>query len=475
MPSASTPSSTPSRTDGRVRLAIAAVSLIGLFGAVYLPALGHGFVKDDYRWIAAADVRSRADVARFFTTNVGFYRPLVTSSFAIDRAVWGLDARGYALTNTTLLLAAAGLLFLLARMLALPPPAALLACAVWLFNFHGINMALLWMSGRTALLLCVFAVGSTLAFAGGRRSGWIASGVLALAAMLCKEEAVLLPPLFVVLYLLVTSGSQSLRAALIATLPAWVAAAVYLLAREQSGAFTVASAPDYYRLTFDPFAVLRNIGEYLDRGATLAAVVSIVMWLVAARATSFDDRERVAIRFGIAWFVAMYAITIFVPVRSSLYAVAPSIGAALVAGAFASRAWRSAPRRFSRAAVALVAVVALLVPVYRSRNHGLVEPADLAAQSLATIQDAVRQRPGVSDIILIDDPNAPVRLDAAFGALLPDALHLFVGPQWRGIITEQQSEDANRTGALVFALRNGRLVQSRISGTPAESSASHSG
>src|SRR5213075_3235119 len=180
----------------------------------------------------------------------------------------------------------------------------------------------------------------------------------------------------------------------------------------------------YYRPTFDLAAVLKNIGEYLDRGATFAAVASIAAWLAAPRGVTITDDERRAIRFGIAWFLAMYAMTIFVPARSSLYAVAPSIGSALVAGAFASRAWRAAPARFARVAIAMIVLIALLVPVYRSRNHGLVEPADLATQSLATIQSAAKSHPDARDIVLLDNPRAPVTLDSAFGALFPDAIHL---------------------------------------------------
>jgi len=119
---------------GQRYLPIITILLLALFAGVYAPALGHGFVKDDYRWIASAEVHSPADLARIFSTNVGFYRPLVTTSFAIDRAMWNLDARGYALTNLTLLVANAGLLFLLARRLWLPVEAALLAAAVWVFN-----------------------------------------------------------------------------------------------------------------------------------------------------------------------------------------------------------------------------------------------------------------------------------------------------------------------------------------------------
>ncbi len=456
------------------KIPASAALLIALFAAIYAPALGHGFVKDDFRWIASAEMHSRADLAHIFSTNVGFYRPLVTTSFAFDRAIWNLDARGYALTNVTLVLANAGLLFLLARAVSLPREGALFAAAVWVFNFHGINMALLWTSGRTALLLCLFAQAAAFALLSGRRWAPVMTGVLALAAMLSKEEAVLLPPLFVVLQLLHLRQADA-RTIFRNSWPLCAALVIYLLARGESGAFTIANAPAYYRPTFDLAAVLKNIGEYLDRGATFAAVASVAAWLAAPRGVTITDDERRAIRFGIAWFLAMYAITIFVPVRSSLYAVAPSIGSALVAGAFASRAWRAAPARFARVAIAMIVLIALLVPVYRSRNHGLVEPADLATQSLATIQSAARSHPGARDIVLLDNPRAPVTLDSAFGALFPDAIHLFVGPEARGSITNEAVTIAG--DALVFELRDGRLVQhrARISGRPAESSASHSG
>ena len=420
-------------------------------------------------------MRSPADLARIFTTNVGFYRPLVTTSFAIDRALWNLDARGYALTNVTLLLGNAGLLFLLARVASLSREGALFAAAVWAFNFHGINMALLWTSGRTALLLCLFAQAAALVVLSGRRWAPVLAGVLALAAMLSKEEAVLLPPLLVVLQLLSRRQSDA-RAILGNSWPLCAALLIYLLARGQSGAFTLVNAPEYYRPTFNLAAVLKNIGEYLDRGATFATVASIAAWLAAPQGMTLTADERRTIRIGITWFVAMYAITIFVPVRSSLYAVAPSIGSALVAGAVASRAWRTAPARFARVASTMILVIALLLPVYRSRNHGLVEPAELATQSLATIQAGSRGRPEARDIVLIDDPQAPVTLDSAFGALFPDAIHLFVGSDVDGTITNHPLTVVVGD-PLVFALRGGRLVQprARISGSPAESSASHSG
>jgi hypothetical protein len=441
------------------RIQLAVVLLAALFGAIYLPDLGHGFVKDDYGWIAGSRVQSVQDLAHLYTANVGFYRPLVSTTFAVDQALWGVNPVGYALTNLALFLADAVLLWLLARRLSLPPAAALFGVAAWAFNFHGVNMAVLWISGRTALLLCLFGLTSTLAFLSNRPS---IAALLALAAMLCKEEAVVLPALFLTLDLSrVTEhrggdgGRRILR-----TWPLWAALGVYGVLRVQSGAFGPLDAPDYYRFTLAPRAVLKNVAQYLDRGGTWPAVAAAIIALAVPTQRALNGEERRVIRFGVLWFVAFYAITVFLPIRSSLYALAPSMGSALAAASFAARAWRDNPGRFARVAGALVAVVALLLPVYRSRNHGLVEPSDLAAQSLRTIQEAARNRGPRGAIVIIDDAEARVTLNDAFGNLFSDAVHLFVGPQWSGAIVDATPTGASgEDDALIFELRDGGLMQ----------------
>jgi len=275
-------------------------------------------------------------------------------------------------------------------------------------------------------------------------------------------------------------GSRSARRALLVCWPLWAAAAFYLVVRTQSGAFGLSDAPAYYRLTPDPRRVVRNAFEYLDRGATWPAIAALMMVLFTPRATSLDDDERRVIQFGAVWFVSMYAITVFLPVRSSLYAVAPSIGGALAAAAVASRAQRAAPHRFARASIALIAGAAALVPVYRMRNQGLVEPADLSMQATAELRRAVQRRPEVREIVLIDDADAPVTLEDAFGGLTPDAVHLFVSPDVR-ISTSRSAGpvDGANEDVMVFRLREGRLVQDplrvRTNGSPADTNASQPG
>jgi hypothetical protein len=455
----------------------AAVVICALFLGIYGDALGHGFVKDDFRWIAAADIRSPRDLQRIFSTNVGFYRPLVTLSFAIDRGIWHLDPRGYAATNLLLLTADAVLLFALARRLSLSPAVALFAVTVWLFNFHGINMALLWISGRTALLLCLFSLGAALAWAERRRG---TAALLTLSAMLCKEEALLLPALLVLTD--IYSGdigvqAAPLKAALRRAWPLWAMAAIYLLVRAHSGAFGPFDAPAYYQLTLHPRIVTKNATEYLDRGATWAAVSALLMFLLVPRGLALDDVERRVVRFGVLWFGCMFAITVFVPTRSSLYAVAPSIGSALAAASLASRAERANWNRFALLSTTLIAIIAFLIPVYRLRNRGLVEPGDLSTQALSEVQRAARADPQLREIVFLDVAGAPVTLEDAFGGLIPEAIHVFVSPEVRvdvGDVADRLDDSPNR---LVFELRRGRLIQARTrtKGSPADTSRSHSG
>jgi len=428
--------------------------LSAIFAVVYVPALGHGFIKDDFHWIATASVHAPPDIARIFSSNTGFYRPLVTLSFAIDAGIWGLDPRGFAFTNLLLLVVDAVLIVRAARVLGLPMPGALFAATAWAFNFHGINMALLWTSGRTALLLCAFALATAIAFLRGRP--WLAA-MLAFAAMLSKEEAVMLPPLLVAIDLM---DHRDPLGALARAWPIWISLLVYAALRQHSGAFGPLTAPDYYRLTLDPRALAKNGVEYLDRGATWAIAAALVVVFAIPRRPSLDANDWRAMRIGALWFVAMYAVTVLVVVRSSLYAVAPSIGSALIAGALASRSWRADAKRFSLAITALIVAVAAAVPVYRARNAGFVAPAELSARSLSAIRRATEGHRPVDMIVLVDDRQSPVMLNDAFGTLLPDAVHLFIDPHANAeIVASSAAAPRATTTTLLFELRNDELIQ----------------
>lgn len=287
----------------------------------------------------------------------------------------GIHAFGYGLTNLLLLFVAAVLLFALARRFMLPVPASLVTVGVWVFNVHAVNMSLLWFSGRTALLACVFSLGAAILFLQRR---FAFAGAACLAAMLSKEEAVALPALFVVY----AGLSLGRRGVLWSTWPMWAALLMYLALRVPSGAFWPTDAPSFYAFTISPPLIARNVLEYADRTGTVAATVSLILAVACRmRRIQFAGSERDALLFAALWIPAMFALTVLLPVRSSLYALLPSIGGAVAVGAIASAVSRARPDVFAKSMLALLVVAAVLVPVYRSRNVRWVMLAEISNES----------------------------------------------------------------------------------------------
>ena len=361
-------------------------ALILLFGVIYLPGVGHGFIKDDFQWI----VDARQPLLTALTDTSGFFRPLVTMSFRANYELFGLDPFPYGLTNLGLAAACAALVFRLGRSFGLAVPAATFGAAVWAFNFHGINMGVLWVSGRTALLLTLFALLAGVAFLAGRRALCL---VCVAAALLSKEEAVALP-----LALLLWGGVRDTAANW------WVLSPLpfYAAARVRTNAMVPSNAPDYYTLTFDPLAVARNLLEYLDRSWTFAAAALLLLWCCGRPALGLDAKRYRVLVCGLVWFACGHAITIFLPVRSSLYACFPSVGAAVAAAAVAD-AWmeRMSEQQLRRAAAAAIVVLTALIPVYWARNDRWVEIADLSADTLPAMEAC--SRAGCDSIVFEDD------------------------------------------------------------------------
>jgi hypothetical protein len=453
------------RMHPRTRTLVAGLALLGIFLVVYLPDLGHGFVKDDFGWVRRASTRAWRDL--LLRSDIGFYRPLVMATFVSDHALYGLNAFGYGMTNLALCLGGAALFVKVARSLSLPTGAAMMGAAVWAFNFHGVNMGLLWLSGRTALLVVLFALATAIAMLRGRT--WL-GGLLCLGALLSKEEATLLPALWTAFLFLDAESPASegrtgpLRRAA-AAWPLWIALVVYLALRGGSGAFSALDAPDEYRLYSSLSLLGQNLAEYLDRAGTVFIGISLILLAVAgplrgpSRAqppAGVTAPERRALLLAALWVPATFALTASLPVRSSLYVLLPTVGSALVVAALASRTMRLAPTGFRRTGAALVVLALALVPVYRARNHRWVEDAELSAAVVEVARTAAARYPSGGRLVLVDDPGVRPNFDSAFLTAIPDMLTLFVGPQWTGGLLAEG--DQAPAGAVLVALRNGQPV-----------------
>ena len=440
--------------------------------AIYLPGLGHGFIKDDFVWIASSEVTSADNLVALFTHAPDFYRPIVALSFTLDRWLFGIDPFGYGLTNFVLLLCAAAALASLAVALGMSWGGALVAAALWSLNFHGIDMALLWISGRTSLLLALFSLLAAQAFVTGK--GRRAAGLMFLA-MLSKEEAVLLPFLLLVWSGLTASDDRearsfrfNLRKGVARTWPLFVTLAVYMAVRTAAGAMTPMSAPEYYRFVLSIGSLSRNALEYVDRAATLSVATVLIMSLVGCATPQLNRRQQQWLILGAVWMVVGYGLAVLLPVRSSLYAVAPSAGAALAGAALLTAVWeRTTPRLRSRMVVVGVLLTILAVPIHWSRYGEWVQWAKLSTHVLDEIAP-VADTLSSSDVIQInDDRGERANLDSAFGTLIETAVLVRTGRHvdvwvepppidWQ-LAGLTRPDPASITAR--FALENGELVR----------------
>jgi hypothetical protein len=322
----------------------------------------------------------------------------------------------------------------------------------------------LWLSGRTALCVVIAALLAAAAVVRGRP---MAAGVAALVAMLAKEEAVMLP--FILSGWAWVLAAERLRSHAVIRLtwpafaqgfgvagPMWMALAIYVGLRTQTTAMTPMTAPDAYRFVLAPGALVGNALEYLDRACTFSAVVVIVAHLIAWHRPVITPAIRRVLLLAVIWFIGTFALTIFVPNRSSLYALLPSIAPALVAG-FLLQALVdvTAPMVHRRLAVAAVVLPIVLLPVYWSRNQRWIEIAELSSQTFAAIQSVVREHPDTDRLLFRDDLSTRRSFAGAYDELLPVAVQLAAG---RSIDAGMIAPGDAPQNAVVIALRSRTVV-----------------
>lgn len=161
--------------DGRAgRLLPALAPLLAVLA--FLPALRGEFLSWDDRGNIAHIPSSLLDA--FTSTHYGHFQPLAWLSLALDRALWGLDPRGFHLTNLLLHAAAAFALFLLVKALAKDEKAAALAAALW--AVHPLRVEpVAWVTERRELLATLLLLLSMREHVRGRRNGALLCFVLA--------------------------------------------------------------------------------------------------------------------------------------------------------------------------------------------------------------------------------------------------------------------------------------------------------
>jgi hypothetical protein len=213
-----------------------------------------------------------------------------------------------------------------------------------------------------------------------------------------------------------------------ASWPSWIALAVYLGVRSRTAAYTPTTSPWFYQFTFNPLDLLTNIGEYLDRACTFAAIVVVLCALLGWSRPRWTPEIRRIAFLALIWLIGGYALTVFLPVRSSLYACLPAAGIAILAAAIVTTSLPPRPRVMFAIALPIV-----LLPVYWSRNERWVELADLGADTFATVRQIARETPEARHLVFKDDRDTRRSILNTYGTLLPPAVTLAAGraiPVW---------------------------------------------
>ena len=150
-------------TDSKKSLLYRCLFLTLVLLAVYGNTLNHGFVWDDTDVIVGNPIlENLGNIPRFFLTEdrievaSGYYRPLTYASFALDRAIWGLNPVGFNITNLLLHIAVVLSFYLVLKALFKEERLAFLAAL--LFSLHPVvgETVNFHSGGRNTLLCAVF-------------------------------------------------------------------------------------------------------------------------------------------------------------------------------------------------------------------------------------------------------------------------------------------------------------------------------
>lgn len=401
---------------GRDTALLVAVPLLAL--AAFAGALSGGFVHDDQRQIVSNPmVHGLSNIPALFTTGVwagagsasSWYRPLMMSSFAFDRALFGPAPLGFHVVQLGLVALVAALAVRSMTVFGAPASVALLAGALGAVHPAQAEAAG-WISARCDLLLAASGLAAlllydrTLAAPSARSRGFLRLGVgIAFFSALCsKESAVALAPLFVCVDR-VRGARFAPRDTVSRHVPWLLALGVYLTLR----AYSLGGVSGGILAPLDPLAVLGAFGQGLARifvpvaltisppppapwHAVLGAIVAIgaavafvsawrrrspllvpialaagplaIAALGAARIGELADRYLVVPIFAAAWLVAAGVATLPAPARIAgfiagaatvaIFAIAAATHVRVYAsdGTLWTDAWAKNPRSLRAAA-----------------------------------------------------------------------------------------------------------------------------
>ncbi len=217
------------------RYAIGLTLILILAGALFFSSLHYPFVWDDTAVVRDNPfIHSSTPAGTYFTPRYwanlvpvsrNDYRPLQMLTLAGLARFGGPEPFYFRGFNFALHLLTVVLVFLLGRRLGVGPEVSLLAAA--LFAFHPIHVeTIIGARNLAEQMATVLLFAALLCFLRRKTAGRVAAFFLFAAALLYKENALVFPPLLLILSADGRRKEQSFRSVLIPTLPFWLLAAV---------------------------------------------------------------------------------------------------------------------------------------------------------------------------------------------------------------------------------------------------------
>jgi protein O-mannosyl-transferase len=333
-------------TDSRKLLIFRSLFITVLLLTVYANTLNHGFVWDDTDIIVNnPQLEKLSNIPLMFLSEdriegtTGYYRPLTYVSFALDRAIWGLNPLGFNVTNLLLHILAALLFYQVVAKYFRNENLALAAALI--FSLHPIagETVNFHSGGRNTLLCAGFVLLSLLFYNKDKR---IVAAFCFTGAIFSKEFGLLLPAVLFVYDRFVKNEKPRLTAYLPFLPPIVIYFILRSFAVEKANLLTSLNFSE--GLWYTPYLVMKylllmiyplNLSVLYDINTNMVYASLSLVGIIILLFTGYYFRKQGEIVFSITWFLLFLlpVINIILFPSASLmadrYAYFPLMGFAL--------------------------------------------------------------------------------------------------------------------------------------------------
>jgi len=233
--------------------------------AAYIPTFSGEFILDDrplVKDLSHEDGVSNEDLPGSHT---GYYRPLVNIFYTLDYKIWGMKSSGFRTTNLILHLLTCIVLY---QFLSKLSGGHLIPFGVTLlFGLHPVNTeSVAFISARNNILVTLFSLISFYYYLQHKDERRIMAGLVSylcfVAALFCKEFAVMLLPIFFLYNRVMIKNKKVLKDEILDYIPYILILIFYFVLRANAIGSLMApiSTPNLWRnIYFTPFLILYNL------------------------------------------------------------------------------------------------------------------------------------------------------------------------------------------------------------------------